>query len=286
MRELAYEVLDVFTDRAFGGNPLAVIQDGRGLSEAEMQAIAREFNFSESTFILPPERDDSSARVRIFDPFFELPFGGHPTIGTAISLARRRGEDAAHLVLDLGIGPMPCLARRIGGDLWEAAFTSEVPFDVGPEIPAETVARCLGVPVTSIRTTTHAPVMASKGLPYAMVELADQAALDGATPAADAFRDADPEYGRPGLPFAICAYLRADRDLINCRVFDPISGIGEDPATGSAAAALAALICQSEDRECAWRCPRASRWAGQVSSAPMPASATAAHPSSRSPAPP
>lgn len=246
MDGIAYEVWDVFTDRAFGGNPLAVLLDARGLSTAQMQAITREFGFSETTFVLPPETAEGTARVRIFDPAHELPFAGHPTIGTAACLAARGAVFGAPvgeaLRLEEAVGIIACSAQAVDGS-WSAQFVTDAPFATLHEISAADIAACLTLPVGAIRDVTHPPVMASKGLPFVIVELADADALAASRPDRAAMTRADASYPSGADHFAILAYTRHAPDRVDARMFAPLSGIEEDPATGSAAAALAALLC-------------------------------------------
>jgi len=228
-----YLVYDVFTDTAFAGNPLAVIPDARGLPEDSLQRIAREFNFSETTFVYPPVDQANTAKVRIFTPTMEIPFAGHPTIGTAIAL-----RDLGHqgeMVLELGVGPIPC---RFEGD--KALFTTHVPLEIAAEPEIELVARCLGLSADAIETSTHLPVQASVGLHFTMVELTDRAALSACALAMGAIREGKERYPT-GLDFAIFAYVR-NGTAVDARMFAPLDNIPEDPATGSACAALAALL--------------------------------------------
>jgi trans-2,3-dihydro-3-hydroxyanthranilate isomerase len=235
-----YTVYDVFTDSAFGGNPLAVIPDATALPEHQLQKIAREFNFSETTFVYPPDDPAHTAKVRIFTPTMEVPFAGHPTIGTAIALADL--GYGADLVLELGVGPIPC---RV--DQGAASFVTTVPLEQVCEPSADHVAGCLGLDASQIRTMAHAPVMASVGLPFVIAELADRAALSAAAPATDAFRRAAEIYPSD-LDFAVYVYTRAGSE-VQARMFAPLDNIPEDPATGSAAAALGAFLAELEGVE-------------------------------------
>ena len=238
----AYLVYDVFTDTPFGGNQLAVIPDATALPEADLQRIAAEFNFSEVTFVYPPADPAHTARVRIFTPTMEIPFAGHPTIGTAVALADLgRGPD---MVLELGVGPIH--AHAAGG---LARFTTEAALERLADPDPALVARALGLEPGRIRTGTHAPVMATLGLPFTITELADRAALSAIRTDIAAFREGNDRY--PGaLDFAQLAYVR-DGDRIDARMFAPLDNIPEDPATGSAAATLAALLAQVLGRDLA-----------------------------------
>ena len=234
-----YVVYDVFTDTPFGGNPLAVIPDATGLAEDQLQKIAREFNFSETTFVYPPKDPAHTAKVRIFTPTMELPFAGHPTIGTAIAL--RDAGTTGDMVLELGIGPVPCTVSAGG-----AAFTVTTPLArFGTPDPAF-VAAALSLPETAIRTATHAPVQAGVGLPFLFAELTDRTQLAACQPVTDLFRKGAAAYPAP-IDFATYAYVR-DGDRIDARMFAPLDNIPEDPATGSAAAALAALLTDVEGK--------------------------------------
>ena len=235
-----YVVYDVFTDTRFGGNQLAVFPDATDLPEADLQAIAAEFNFSEVTFVYPPENPAHTARVRIFTPTMEIPFAGHPVIGTAIALA-----DAGHgpdMVLELGIGPLPC---RV--DTGTAAFTTAAPLETLATPEPALVARALGVQPSDIATETHPPTMASLGLPFTISELTSRAALSACQTDIATFREGAKAHPG-GLDFAQFAYVR-ESDTIHARMFAPLDNIPEDPATGSACATLAALLAETLGRD-------------------------------------
>ena len=229
----AYLVYDVFTETRFGGNQLAVFPDAAGLPDEKLQSIAREFNFSETTFVYPPQNPAHTARVRIFTPTSEVPFAGHPTIGTAIALhdLGRGGE----MVLELGVGPIPCTVGPKG-----ASFTTPVPLQIVAHPPADLVAATLGLTAADLRLDRHAPVQASLGLAFVFVELADRAALARARPQIDAIRTAAAAYPA-GLDFAVFCYCR-DGETVDARMFAPLDNVPEDPATGSASATLGAFL--------------------------------------------
>ncbi|MBT8473975.1 MAG: PhzF family phenazine biosynthesis protein [Alphaproteobacteria bacterium] len=229
-----YVVYDVFTDTPFGGNPLAVITDARGLDGAQMQKIAREFNFSESTFVLPPEDPAHTARVRIFTPSQEIPFAGHPTVGTAIAL-RDLGRIDDHATLELGVGPIPVTVKD-----GAAEFATRVPLQTWHDPPAEVVAAAISAAPGVVSHANHGPVIASVGLPFAIAELTDRAALAAAAINIDAFRAFEPNWPTD-YHFDLLVYVR-DGQRIDARMFAPLDGIPEDPATGSAAAALTAFF--------------------------------------------
>jgi len=250
MTRLQFRTYDVFTDRLFGGNPLAVVLEAAGLSSERMQEIAREFNYSETVFVLPPEADGATARLRIFTPTREIPFAGHPTIGTAICLAeemQRNGLPApSALVLEEGVGPIPCTIREAKGML-TAEMVTEVPLELGPEPDPGLVARALGLPPEALRLERHAPRFASKGLMFLFVELSRPQDLSEIRPDLGAFAELAALYPETRGDPSVAIYVRTGPDRVEMRMFAPLDGIPEDPATGSAAAALAALFCRLDD---------------------------------------
>ena len=232
---LEFHTCDVFTETRFGGNPLAIVLGADGLTDAQMQTIAREFNLSETIFVQAPANPNHTARVRIFTPTREVPFAGHPTIGTAIALYDLgRGSD---LVLELGVGPIPCRVGETG-----ASFTTPVPLEMIAHPAPSLVAEALGLPAAAVRTDRHAPVQASLGLAFVLVELADRAALAAAQPVIEACRRGATLHPA-GLDFAIFAYVRHG-EAVEARMFAPLDNMPEDPATGSASATLGAYLAQ------------------------------------------
>lgn len=232
-----YLIYDVFTDTRFGGNPLAVFPDATELDEGDLQQIAREFNLSETTFVLPPTRPGCDRRVRIFTPTRELAFAGHPTVGTAIAL-HALGLAGEAMVLELGVGPIPVTVQD-----GHARFTTRVPLAVSDGLSREAAAACLSLSQDRIALAAHAPMTASLGTPFLLVELTGPDALASASPDIAAFRKAASDPGR----LAIFCYVR-DGEQIEARMFAPLGGILEDPATGSAAAALAAWLGKLDGR--------------------------------------
>jgi trans-2,3-dihydro-3-hydroxyanthranilate isomerase len=238
-REYAFVQVDVFTDRMFGGNPLAVFLDGRGLGDGEMQSIAREMNLSETTFVLPSTRPDCAARVRIFTPAREVPFAGHPTIGTTWVLAREgRLGDGDGAALEEGIGPV---AVALEGDPRCPSFVWMRHRDAtfGPEVPARAeVAAALGLDEADLRP--RAPICTgSTGSLFLYVALRDRAAVDRAVLDVAAMRRA---FGEAGLP-GVFVFAAERPDGAYSRMFAPhTSGVPEDPATGSASGPLGAYL--------------------------------------------
>lgn len=238
-----YLVYDVFSDTPFGGNQLAVFPDATDLPEADLQNIAREFNFSEVTFVYPPQDPAHTAKVRIFTPTKEVPFAGHPTIGTAVALSDLgKGPD---MVLELGVGPIQAHAAN-----GTAHFTTTRALETLAKPDTDLVARALGLEPTDIETGTHAPIMASLGLAFTITELIDRAALSRAVPDTAAMRIGAQTYPA-SLDFAQFVYVR-DGGTLHARMFAPLDNIPEDPATGSACAALGALLAQIAGRDVAY----------------------------------
>ena len=230
---------DVFTTRRFGGNQLAVLPEADGLDTAAMQRLAAEFNYSETTFVLPPSDPAKLARVRIFTPRFEMPFAGHPTIGTALALAwlGRTPADGA-FVLEENAGPVPVQLTAEAGGRLGAEFTAPAAATHSAPLDAAVVARSLGVDAGQIVTGGGLPCVASCGAPFILVELASRDVLAGLAPGSIA-----------GMPAAdavgMFLFTRDDADGtadLHARMFAPDHGVQEDPATGSAAAALAGFL--------------------------------------------
>lgn len=240
-RTYEFKQVDVFTERVFGGNPLAVFLDGRGLSDAEMQAIALEMNLSETTFVLPPDDEAHLARVRIFTPRAELPFAGHPTVGTSWVLARlgRVPQGASEAVLELGIGPIGVTLEGPPDDpsfIWmhqgKAAFGDLVE-------NRESVAEALGLEGDDL--AEGLPVQfVSTGVPFLYVPLVSPDAVDRAALSSRGFQGASVDAGRTFLFHSEPGSMRA-----YSRMIATIGGaIWEDPATGSASGPLGAYLVE------------------------------------------
>jgi trans-2,3-dihydro-3-hydroxyanthranilate isomerase len=242
----AYEfvTVDVFTDRRFGGNPLAVFPDARGLSDDQMRALAMEFNLSETTFVLPPDDPQHHAKVRIFTPRAELPFAGHPNVGTGYVLAQRDDDPPEHYVFEELAGLVRVHILHAAGTVSGARISAPRALSIDVGIPADIVAACAGLPEEDIATMAHAPLVASVGTPFVIAEVASVAALSRASPDIAAFRDAAERFPDVATRFSLHLYARRDGDAtrLAARMFAPLGGILEDPATGSANAALAALL--------------------------------------------
>ncbi|MGY2733532.1 PhzF family phenazine biosynthesis protein [Sphingomonas sp. UYP23] len=241
MRRYEFETLDVFTDVRFGGNPLAVFPNAEGITDREMQSLAAELNLSETTFVLPPSDPAHTARVRIFNRTTEMPFAGHPTVGTGYVLATRGFGTAGPLILEVPAGVVNVkVLRDETGRPTGGTFTAPQPLTIGEEVAADTIAACLGLRHEDVQTSTHPPVIASVGNPYVIAEL-DLGALSKCTPDLAAFRLA--AAARPSLNGRFSVHVYAwEGNRLRARMFAPLAGTWEDPATGSANAPLGALL--------------------------------------------
>jgi trans-2,3-dihydro-3-hydroxyanthranilate isomerase len=245
--QLNFVTVDVFTDRQFGGNPLAVVPDGRGLTSAQMQAIAAEFNLSETTFVLPPQDAAHTAHVRIFTPRAELPFAGHPNVGTAFvlagagpSAARPTAGDVMMFEEKAGIVAMSLL--KDGPRVTGARLAAPQPLSIGDHIAPEIVAAACSIAVEDIDTRAHQPCIASCGMPLVFAELKSRAALAAATPRAELFAEHLPATKAAGVHLYVQG-VAADA-VVETRMFAPLHRITEDPATGSANVALIGLLAK------------------------------------------
>jgi trans-2,3-dihydro-3-hydroxyanthranilate isomerase len=240
--------LDVFTGQLLAGNPLAVVLDAEGLDDARMQAIAKEFNLSETVFVLPPRSNRHRAALRIFTPGRELPFAGHPTVGTATLLALEDGGGATGSMafgLEEKVGIVPCVVEVEGEGSGQARFRVPRLPEVWGEgrDPAE-AAWALGLDPTEIGFGRHTPSRHSAGVPFDFVPVASLDAIGRAGPNADAFAKA---FG--GEHQSVFVYAQETTHAghhFHARMFAPSFGIREDPATGSAVAAFAGVLMQFE----------------------------------------
>lgn len=243
---LPFVTLDVFTGQRFAGNPLAVVFDADDLSDAAMQTIAREFNLSETVFIHRPADPARRADVRIFTPGRELPFAGHPTVGAAVALALRAGETGeGQFTLGEKVGPVPCRVAVSGSLQGRAEFDlPRLPQKVGDAPSLAVMAAALRVPESAIGYGTHHAALFSAGNPFTMIPLKSRADVDRAVLDRDAF--AKMEQGDAKNAFFYCAEPVDAAHHFYARMFAPSLGVGEDPATGSAAAAFAGVIMNFE----------------------------------------
>lgn len=251
-----YAILDVFSDVPLSGNALALVLDSAGLDDAAMQAIAREFNLSETGFILKAKNPAHTARLRIFTPTRELPFAGHPTIGCAVLLARQRlgeaeGDDPRDmmLVLEEETGIIRCGAT-IKGSLGRAVFDLPIlPQQIGGTMDLDGLAGALGLSKAEIGFENHHPSVFSAGVPFAFVPVRNLAAIGKARAEPSLFSAAFREVS------GVFLYTRETMGIgrqFHARMFAPMLGIVEDPATGAAVAALSGVIHRFDALTSGW----------------------------------
>ena len=245
MKRRRYVVYDVFTSEVLTGNPLAVLLDCDGLDTAAMQRIAREFNLSESTFVLPPEDPRHKARVRIFTPDYEMPFAGHPTVGTAIAIAEQSGSSAPSIfVLEENIGPVRCAVGHSGGTAFAEFSLAQLPQSPSFSADAGAVAAALGLAPHEIGFENHRVSYWSAGVPYVTVpvsglDVAAKVRFDNA-----AWMEISPAKSGSAVAsaYVYCRETVHHDSAFHARMFVPGTPSYEDPATGSAAAAFAGAI--------------------------------------------
>jgi len=253
-----YFICDVFTDTRFGGNQLAVLPQAEGLSDRQMQQIAREFNFSESTFVFPAEAGHTR-KVRIFTPSTEVPFAGHPNVGTAFALATagefgpiEEIDDAITVTFEEKAGLVPVSIHRREGRIW-CELSAPQRLSLGKTVSAEIVAMAVSIGPQDVVTRTHPPQVASVGLPFLLAELRDRATLERARTNMNGIDAIAAE----GVTPDVHLYTRSGDEFdIRARMFAPLDGVPEDPATGSANCALAALLAHHQgerDGSFRWR---------------------------------
>jgi trans-2,3-dihydro-3-hydroxyanthranilate isomerase len=245
-----FVTLDVFTDRRFGGNPLAVFPDARGMSGEDMQSLAAEFNLSETTFVLPPKDPAHSAQVRIFNRTAEMPFAGHPNVGTGYVLAELGRDTDGALVFEELAGLVQVKVERDGaGRLTGAAIAAPQALSTGFELTAEQVAQCCLIEASDVITVRHRPRQASVGVDFVFAEVTAEG-LAKAGPNLAGSREVAATIPQVGDRLSIHLYVR-DGDQLRVRMFAPLSGTFEDAATGSANATLAALLLSLDGGETA-----------------------------------
>jgi trans-2,3-dihydro-3-hydroxyanthranilate isomerase len=244
---LRYFILDVFTGAPLSGNPLAVVLDADRLETAQMQAIASEFNLSETVFALSPRSKAHSASIRIFTPRHEIPFAGHPTIGAAILLAtlKNGGDDGCStslIVLEEEIGVVRAAVRTTSGETPFAEFDApKLPEDAGAPAPVDRIAAALGLAPSEIGFENHEVTRYCAGMPFTFVPVSGLEPMGRAHIVHQYWKEAfrGDEYG---AAFLYCRQTLHQRSAFHARVFAPLMGLPEDPATGSAVAAFGAVI--------------------------------------------
>ena len=237
--KVPFQTVDVFTDRKFGGNPLAVIPDAQGLTSGQMQSIAAEFNLAETTFVLPPGDAANTAHVRIFTPKSELPFAGHPNVGTAFVLARMGRTTGDRLLFEEAAGLVPLDLTRENGIVVAARLAAPQPLTLVETVAPEIVAQAVGLPTDDI---VGEPVIASTGNKFLFAEVRSRAALKAASYSLEVFRKHLP------MERTIGVHLYVTAPDFQTRMFAPLFGVPEDPATGSANVTLIGLLALRDPR--------------------------------------
>jgi trans-2,3-dihydro-3-hydroxyanthranilate isomerase len=245
--KLNFVTVDVFTGTQFAGNPLGVVLNAQGLSGGQMQAIAAEFNLAETTFVLPPKDPANTAEVRIFTPRYEMPFAGHPNVGTAFALARAgtsygRAVGSDSVLFEEKAGLVPISLLKDGGVVTGARLASPQLLTLGAEVSLELIASACSLPADDIETRNHPPLIASCGVPFILAELKDRARLAAATARSDVFMRGIAS--QPATSLLIYTQVEESGLDIRARMFAPHHGIPEDPATGSANVALIGLMAK------------------------------------------
>jgi len=251
MADYEFATVDVFTNQRFGGNPLAVFPNAQGLNDEQMQKIAREVNYSETTFVTAPRGRKNTAEVRIFTPQSELPFAGHPNVGTAWLLAENPEwipglVSGDKMIFEERAGLVAAtVARNNTGTVSSCTILAPQKFHQLHSIPRSVAAPCVSLSDEQVLVDA---VVASVGIPFALVEVANLEALKSAKPDIAAFEYCNEHYGYPEEPVCIMIYYRSESGVVGARMFGPLAGIYEDPATGSASAALAGLLASRDQR--------------------------------------
>jgi trans-2,3-dihydro-3-hydroxyanthranilate isomerase len=242
-----YSICDVFTDTRFGGNQLAVLPEAQGLSDRQMQQIAREFNFAESTFVFPAEAGHTR-KVRIFTPSIEVPFAGHPNIGTAFVLATA-GEfgvidSSTSVIFEEKAGLVAITIQRREGDRFWCELAAPQRLSLGQTVSVQSLAKAVSLTPDDVVTRTHLPQVASVGLPFLVAELKNRDALARARVNMEGLEALAAE----GVTPDVHLYVRSGDDFdLRARMFAPLDGVPEDPATGSANCALAGLLSHHQE---------------------------------------
>jgi|SRR6516164_3476167 len=212
-----YVTVDVFTDRLFHGNPVAVVLDAVGLSASQMQDVAIEFNYSETTFVLPAQQPDHSAQVRIFTPGREVPFAGHPNVGTAFALAQAMAERNETLpqqfVFEEKAGLVPVSLLQEDRTIVGAELLAPEPLSRRGRATAEKAAACLSLAADDIRVDTHPPQVLSVGLPFLVAELASRDALRRRAPSRSGLDALLPSTGNPVCSLPDTVYVGSNKPL-------------------------------------------------------------------------
>jgi trans-2,3-dihydro-3-hydroxyanthranilate isomerase len=239
---------DVFTEERFGGNQLAVLPKASGLSDRQMQQITREFNYSETAFVFPAEAGQTR-KVRIFTPAQEIPFAGHPNVGTAFVLATigELGDLRSSQVVTFEekAGLVPIQIQTANGKVISCELTAPASLSLGEEVPVELVAAAVSLDAKHIATQSHSPQLVSVGLPFIITELPDRGALERVKINTAGFEKVRDHLDGEAVRASIYLYTSATGEVdLRARMLAPLSGVPEDPATGSATCAVVGLLAQ------------------------------------------
>jgi len=239
-----YLLYDVFTTERLAGNPLAVVLDSDGLDTAGMQAIAREFNLSETVFVLPADNPKHRNRIRIFTPDYEMPFAGHPTVGSAIALAELAGEATRIFVLEENIGPVRCAVSEHDGSTFAEFDLAKLPEPLELKADPEAIGAALGLAPHEIGFENHRVAFWSAGVPYVTIPVADLEAAAKIRLDNQAWSELAPRKSEWAMasPYVYCRETVHHDSAFHVRMIVPGTPSYEDPATGSAAAAFAGAI--------------------------------------------
>jgi trans-2,3-dihydro-3-hydroxyanthranilate isomerase len=238
---------DVFTSTRFGGNQLAVLPRASGLSDRQMQQITREFNYSETTFVFPAEAGQIR-KVRIFTPAQEIPFAGHPNIGTAFVLASigelGRLQSSQVATFEEKAGVVPIQIETANGKVISCELTAPEALSLGQTVPVELVAAAVSLNEKDIATQVHQPQLASVGLPFIITEITDRAALERVRVNTVGFEKVREHLAGESVRASIYMYCKTQGEDVDlrARMLAPLSGVPEDPATGSATGAVIGLL--------------------------------------------
>jgi len=248
-----YYTCDVFTHTRFGGNPLAVLPKAAGLSDQQMQQIAREFNYAETAFVFPPDAGHTR-KVRFFTPACEVPFAGHPNVGTAFVLATT-GElgdirTVSGVTFEEKAGLVPISLHTLNGKITSCELRAPQSVCFGQTVSASLIASALSLAEEDILTKAHGPQVVSVGLPFILAEIRDRSALERCRVNMKGFADILGVLN-DGMRASMYLYTRTTGDVnIRARMFAPLSGVPEDPATGSATCAVVGLLTHLDKQAC------------------------------------
>ena len=252
--DLEFYTVDVFSNKIFGGNPLAIFTNTDDISTDLMQSIASEVNYSETVFIQKPKNKDNTAKVKIFTPKNELPFAGHPNVGAGFLLScfpnLIPGKYSKNkMVLEEIAGLVNVIPQYNGATVVGSKIEAPNKFHKLETVPTSAIQNCIETNEGSIITSNDPPVVAGVGLDFVIAEVQNKEILNNARCNISAFSEADKNFSYGDDFFSLMIYYRGNQQNIFARVFAPLSGIVEDAATGSACGALGALLAsQNNDR--------------------------------------